>query len=176
MVEQNNLGNIELIEYGIFQYDSDYCAHVGFDVCMIFLYETEYMKNFILNNNFRTASAFQDNIKTAQGFLIPWDKPDLIIISLPQLNKKYSFCSDTSIKGKWAVDIVKHSLKLGMVPFRFKVNEITDKDMQLKGKDIIAISSFSIQVKCDWKAGPKEKGGTGNLFIQTHECNPLGKH
>ena len=97
-------------------------------------------------------------------------------IGLPPLNKKYSFCSDTSIKGQWAVDIVKHSLKLGMVPFKFKVDEITDKDLQIKGKDIIAVNSFSIQVKCDWSAGPKEKGGTGNLYIQTHECNPHGKH
>ena len=168
--------NTKLIEYGIFQYDSDYCAHVGFVAAMIFLYETEYMKKFISSNSYRKAPAYQGNIKTAEGFLVPWDKPDLITINLPILNKKYSFCSDTSTKGQWAVDVVKHALRLGMIPFRFKVDEITDKDMQIKGKDIIAISTFSIQVKCDWKAGPMEKGGTGNLFIQTHECNPFGKH
>jgi len=168
--------NITLVEYGINQYESNFCIHVGFKVEMLFIYETIYMQNLLLNNSYRLVSAFQKGIETARGLLVPWDNSEFITITLPPLNKRYSFCKNTSIKGQWAVDITKHALKKGLIPFKFKVDEITEKDMQIKGKDIIAIGSFSIQVKCDWDAGPKEKGGTGNLFIQTHECNPFGNH
>ena len=37
-------------------------------------------------------------------------------------------------------------------------------------KCIVVNGKWRIQVKCDYDAGP---GGTGNLFLQTAECNPL---
>ena len=42
--------------------------------------------------------------------------------------------------------------------------------------DLLVTASLRIQVKCDYRGGPRELGGSGNLFLQTHECNPLRRH
>jgi hypothetical protein len=80
----------------------------------------------------------------------------------------------TGTKGQKAVYVVHEMLKRGLIPIKQNIETITEQDMQISGTDIIVHSNIRIQVKCDWKAGTKELGGTGNLFIQTAECNPFG--
>ena len=76
-----------------------------------------------------------------------------------------------SEKGRAAEGVVLDMLELmGRKPL-----EITDRDQQLSGIDIV-VSDVSYQVKCDWNGGDKELGGTGNLYIELNECNPQGKH
>jgi hypothetical protein len=44
--------------------------------------------------------------------------------------------------------------------------------MQFEGLDIVVATRVRIQVKLDFRGGERELGGTGNLFLQTAECNP----
>lgn len=148
---------------------------------MIFVYEVPYMQGFLKQHSFKVGCAYQKEIKTAEGYLVPCEIPELTAIDVPYMKSdkfknKCDSGADTSEKGEWAVKIVKDQLKKGKIPLRFDVDEVKEKNMQIQGKDIIAIGAFSMQVKCDWRAGPREKGGTGNLFIQISECNPHGKH
>jgi hypothetical protein len=53
----------------------------------------------------------------------------------------------------------------------FDIRKTFDKALNILGNDMNAPGG--IQVKWD---GPGHPGGTGNLFIQISECNPLGKH
>lgn len=48
-----------------------------------------------------------------------------------------------------------------------------DKELDIRGTDIIVSARRHIQVKYNAPAYLQEEGGTGNLFVQTHECNPL---
>ena len=169
--------NSSLYEYGIFQYDSGYCIHVGFVTQMLFVYETETMRDAINNNRYMIRPAYQGSIKTAEGYLVPSNSEFITPVDLPPMKEEYKDRdADTSTKGKRALNVVSWCLKDGRIPFRFHVDEITDKEMQIKGNDVIALGSFSIQVKADFLAGPKDKGGSGNLFVQVRESNPHKKY
>ena len=173
--------NTKLIEYGIFQYSSDYCIHVSPIVTQcLFIYKTKLMQELIKTNDFRTAVARQayngDFIITAEGYLVPCDNKLIRTVKFPAPKNKYNENMSTGKKGELAVVIVMYCLKNAMIAFEFDVGEVKDKDMQILGNDVIAVSDFKIQVKCDWRAGSKEDGGTGNLFVQTKECNPNRIH
>ena len=79
----------------------------------------------------------------------------------------------TGEKGRRAVELVANMLEAGKVPLEVKPQEVKDKALQIKGTDITVTSDTKIQVKCDYNSGHK---GTGNLFLQVEECNPLGEH
>lgn len=74
----------------------------------------------------------------------------------------------TSEKGSRAVYCVKEMLKRNLIPFAFNVDEITDRTMQISGTDILVSARYRIQIKCDWAIGE-----TGNIYLQTQECNPF---
>jgi hypothetical protein len=84
----------------------------------------------------------------------------------------------TSQKGQIAVNVVLKMLKDKYIPFPIIVEENTDAITQIKGTDIILVSQkIRVQVKHDsrasWEKGDgKYKRGTGNLYLQTQECNP----
>ena len=78
----------------------------------------------------------------------------------------------TSTKGLKAVAIVVAMLKQGMIALPLNTKVIDDKALQIKGTDVIVQNTLHLQVKCDFAAGPRDHGGTGNLFLQTQECNP----
>jgi hypothetical protein len=63
-----------------------------------------------------------------------------------------------------------------MIALRADGNVISSKSMQIDGSDIVVSNRVHIQVKCDFDAGQKLLGGTGNLFIQESECNPFRFH
>lgn len=180
--------NLELVEYGIKQEDVDIRIHVSFVTNKVYLYKREDMLRII--DRYPIRSAFQkiNRLKreTARGHIVPVCVDEIIEIEMPlQIAQKHkcNWIDDETRKGKCALNIVMEMIEMGVIQrqcnefFQLEANDERDYEMQLKGNDIILTSRLpSIQVKCDYNAGPKAEGGTGNLFIQTHECNPLQKH
>ena len=82
----------------------------------------------------------------------------------------------TGAKGDKAVKIVSGLIRRGMFPFYLEGIEVGDYDLQIEGLDIIVSMNARIQVKCDYRGGPRWHGGTGNLFLQVAECNPLNEY
>lgn len=84
---------------------------------------------------------------------------------------KDQYFEETSSKGSKAVELVKNILYHRSFPFYpdgwLEANEID----QIKGADLIIFGDRKIQVKCDWLGGSRMGGGSGNLFLQTKECN-----
>lgn len=72
--------------------------------------------------------------------------------------------------------IVGQMLSGGHFPLPVTPEIITSTKLQYEGLDIIIGLGARIQVKCDFAGGERALGGTGNLFIQTQECNPHRKH
>jgi len=178
------MSNTELCKYGIFNYNATHCIHVGFKTAMLFVYDTEQMIAHINYKKdefqpYQKAPAFQKSIQTADGFLVPYDLFFINAINIHSIMVHYpdnEKLIDESTKSKMSINIIKTALQNNMVNFQLKAREVTDKEKQIEGQDIIIVNNIIIQVKCDWYAGPKEKGGTGNLYVQTHECNPFNKH
>lgn len=179
------LGNIKLVDHGIEQEEVDIRIHVSFQTRMLFIYWREDVIEIM--NSYRMRSAYQGDIETARGRIVPYDKiPDICMADIPLDVLIENWCeekADESIKGKCALAIVRTMIENGELQrncpqfFGLMSEDVNDLDMQIKGRDIIVTANCpTIQVKCDWKAGPKDNGGTGNLYIQIQECNPHGKH
>lgn len=186
-------GNTELVQYGIHEEEVDLRMHVGFEVGILYVYERE--KAIEILHHHPVRSAYQvvngQQVETARGYIIPVDWSlfsiyGLMSIEIPsRILEKYK-CrgqDDESLKGKRALGVVQDMLQEGRIqlymPKHFKITAKPENDleMQIKGRDILYVPDFpSMQVKCDYRAGDRAKGGTGNLYIQTHECNPHGKH
>jgi hypothetical protein len=60
----------------------------------------------------------------------------------------------------------------GRFPIEFDPKIVEGRGLQIEGMDIIVNCKVKIQVKCDFTGGRKPLG-SGNLFLQTAECNPL---
>lgn len=83
----------------------------------------------------------------------------------------YDHEADTSTKGKCAVFVVKEMLKRGLITFPILTQEVSDKDLQIRGTDLTVMScDLKIQIKCD--AWASDFG----LRLQTAECNPYQRH
>lgn len=176
------LGNTRLVEYGIHTEKSDIRAHVSVTTKSVYVYMTTSGVDAISNNDsYRKVPAYTGNIITAMGYLVPpADIPGCKRIVIPndllQNAKLTNPKETTTAKGNKAVYIVKEMLKRRLIPFSFDVAEITDEMMQISGTDIFIKAQAKVQVKCDWTAGPRELGGSGNLFLQIAECNPFKQH
>ena len=173
------IGNTKLIDYGIQNEKSDYRAHVCVTAKKVYIFRTSEGVFVIENNTFRKVPVKTKGIITATGYLVP---PHLIkkieerSIPDPWL-EKICFLKEapTTEKGIKAVIIVQGLLKKGMFPFEMEGIEIKDHEMQVMGVDIVVNFSAKIQVKCDYEGG-NGNGGTGNLFLQTSECNPFKEY
>ena len=179
--------NTQLVEYGIQNEGSEMRAHVCFVAKRIYLYPTQSGIEAILTGRFPTAPAYQKDpetstkIQTAEGYLVPPHKirqcreveiPRKLLLSF---NVKES--DSETCKGNAAVEIVMFMLKTGRLPIFCDPEMVEDLDLQRNGEDILIRNlNMRIQVKCDYKGGPKQRGGTGNLYLQVKECNPFGKH
>lgn len=169
------MGNTKLVSYGIQNEKSDLRAHVCVKIKKVYIYPTEAGIEAVFSGKHPLAPAYTGSIKTATGYLVP---PGCIsnceVFKIPdKWWKRVNFkdFDNTTIKGEKAVRIVKNMIIKGMMPaLKLKYEEVTEKDLQIEGTDIIIRSKAKIQVKCDYKGG---EGGTGNLFLQTSECNPL---
>ena len=168
----------ELCYYGIIQENSHIRAHVGPVAKCVYVYKTADMIQAIMVNEYRKLPAYQKNYDgiTGYGPIVPLSKvPFVIPVKWRSVEwwKNFKDADDTTDKGKKAVTVVTQIMRLGRFPFFVVPQEVTDINMDIEGTDIIISGKWRVQVKCDWKAGPKEiEGCSGNLFVQTHEINP----
>lgn len=172
---------MNLIEHGIFQDESDYHCHVGFTVKAVYFFSTDAAKKAAQNPKWKTVSSWQPgwNSPTSEGKIPPWHKIDgCVEIIIPDMYIQAANCKrteSTSIKGQKALAIVQSLLTLGMIPLPLSPQEITAENLQIRGLDIIVKTKTTIQVKCDYDCGSKLRGGTGNIYLELKERNPLGR-
>jgi len=79
----------------------------------------------------------------------------------------------TGKKGDAAVLVVCAAIRNNKFPLWVCGAVTDDREIDIQGTDIIIQAQRRIQVKYDWLACPE---GTNNVFIQTHECNPLKQY
>lgn len=176
--EMKPTGNTRLIDYGILNEKSDLRAHVCVLGKNVYVFPTASGIDAIMTGKYSSRNVFTKNIKTATGYLVPPnDIENCEVYEIPdKWWRKVSFCETdtTTQKGDKAIRIVKNMIIRGMMPaLKLNFKEITEKDLQIEGTDIIIHAKARIQVKCDYRGG---KGGTGNLFLQIQECNPFKNH
>lgn len=168
-------------EYGIQTERSHIRAHVSPTTKAVYVYRTAAGLAAIQNGTHPKLPAFQPGHDgpTAWGYVVPVeDIPDIRTLHLTgtQWWEGFRESADTSEKGRLAVGVVQRLLQNGRFPLWVAADEVSDMGLQLEGTDIIAWGNWRIQVKCDYKAGPRALGGTGNLYLQVEEINPLGKY
>ena len=167
-------GNTTLIPYGIQTDESDYRFHISFGAGCAYFFPTESGRRAVEDGRGKPFVASQPgvNVVTGRGRKVPWQQIDgCQEIDIPDSWMKKIDCRKTDTptqKGKKAVKIARGLLLKGRVALPASSREITEKQMQIRGKDLIITSEFSIEVKCDFW------GGVYGLTLQTHECNPLG--
>jgi hypothetical protein len=171
-------GNTALVQYGIQTEDSDMRVHISAVSRRAYVYLTKSGLDAIQSGNFRKVAVYTKYIKTAEGYLVPPDKiPGCYSVNIPDEDWiEINNLESTSEKGRKAVEITKRLLKRKLISVPVSIAEITDEVMQVKGTDIYVSARVQIQVKCDFSAGHKEYGGTGNLFLQISECNPFKRY
>ena len=172
----------KLVAYGIQTDQSDLRVHVCVQSKRAYIFPTRAGKAAIDPQKHRKVSATQPGVEqiTAFGFLVPPDDiPGCTWVSIPDewLNHsrlKIERKQSTSVKGDRASLIVTGLVKTGRLPIlknAAKVQAMGEHQLQVSGVDLRV--TIDIQVKCDMCGGHREAGGTGNLFLQTQECNPL---
>ena len=172
--------NQRLIEHGIMQEESDYRVHVGFKVGAVYVFPTESGKEAVRSGKYPTTSAGQPGVyfTTSEGEKATWHEiRGCTEIKIPEFLLQAAKCEKSenpSIKGRKALCIVQMMQQVGLIPIPLAVTEVRNETMQIAGVDLMT-RPVTIQVKCDFKCGAKERGGTGNLYLETHECNPLGR-
>jgi len=177
----------QLHEYGIQNEASDIRAHVCPFVRRVYVYPTEEGRRVAISGKWPKRPAFQPGVEgaTAEGYLVPpLAIPRCVGIEVREEAWDFTaFCEsdDTTMKGKKAVRFVAQMIRAGIFPLPYSVGNL-DADptetMQIRGDDIIVdlgANRVHIQVKCDFKGGDKALGGTGNLYLQVAERNPLKK-
>lgn len=177
----SQLGNTELVDYGIQSEESDLRAHVCIAVERIYVYPTAAGLAACETGRYIKRPAYSwingTKIKTAEGYLVPPDDIDgCVFMQIPKwlIDKTVlSQANTTTEKGNKAVSIVMAFIKAGGFPFPINGRAIEDYNLQVLGLDILVGINARIQVKCDYEGGPRGLGGTGNLYLQVAECNPL---
>lgn len=177
---QRGIGNTTLVGYGIQNEQSDIRAHVSVSTRRVYVFDTSTGRELAESGQYPEGTAYTGRIITGVGALVPpRDIEGLKAIPIPDdiwVKYEISKFDNTGIKGNKAVMIVSDMLKCGLISIGLRVDQITDETLQIEGLDIIVTAKVRIQVKCDYRAGPREWGGTGNLFLQVAECNPLGAY
>jgi len=175
-------GNKQLVHYGIQNWveNCDLMFHVAVVTKRVFRYEPKRAEKAMLSGKFLQVPVKTGNIVTAKGYIIPPSAIEGcigIVIPHPIFHRaSFNKTDNTTAKGKKAEQVVYEMIRGGYLSLNLSVITVTDVGLQLDGLDLIPRQAENPQVKCDWKAGPRELGGTGNLFIQTDECNPLKLH
>ena len=170
----------ELREYGIHTEESDVRAHVSVVNRTIYVFRTEFALAAFNSGQFREKDAFQPGFeqRTARGVLVPPDAIDdmrrLQFATWPYWDRVDKEMS-TSRKGKAAMKCVTDAMQGAIFPFWVKATGSTSRDIEIRGIDIIVSMNTRVQVKCDYAGGDKPLG-TGFLFLQKAEINPLGLH
>lgn len=178
-------GEMKLTEYGIQTEESDYRVHVCIVVGLAYLFPTKSGRDAVESGNYRCVPAKQPGVNgaTAMGYLVPptfVSLPGLAEIEIPQdlLTKAKQYLSElsgpawTRAKGRVAERIGQEMQKRGMFAPFLLGNPVSLED-QLRGIDA---RGPALQYKCDYGGGPKHLGGSGYLYLQVAERNPLGIH
>jgi len=173
-------GNNVLFDYGIQTERSNLRAHVCVIAKRIYVYPTTCGMQVIESGKYTARPVYTGAIQTATGYAVPWkDIPHCVAQRIPDwLMDRAAFREEDSTeqKGKKAAWITQRLLELGGFPLLTNPEAVKDTRMQIDGLDITVTINAHIQVKCDYRGGAKEHGGTGNLFLQTAECNPYRAH
>ena len=110
---------------------------------------------------------------TARGLLVPVDR--IPMLSETPISPKFLSVTDelepegTSEKGQLAVDAIVATFKGDVVVFP------EGHRNQLLGIDL-TVNGVTIEAKYDLPGGRESHGGSGHLFVQTHEINLQSKH
>lgn len=165
-----------LQDYGIEQEQSDLRIHVCPKVRRVYVFRTAVARRLIEAGRYPVKKPTQNGVVTAEGYAIPvQDIRGCGEYEVPsEVWEDAAFRKDmtTSEKGAAAVIVAKTLLKSGYVRFTPEVTEENALADQYAGIDLRVSVVRSVQVKCDYDGGNRERGGTGNLFIQTAEINP----
>lgn len=190
MGQRTMLGNTTLVEHGITKEESDIRAHVGVAAGVVYVFSTNKALSVVEAGDYRRVPVFSNvngqRMQTAIGHVVPVS--DLSPVELPAMDiisragftdGGYTHTSDKGRKAQWTVEQL---LKLGRFPLPAHPSIVKNVDIQRRGFDLVVRGEWRIEVKCDWKAGrfdPVRHSQalkhelTGNIFLQTHECNPL---
>ncbi len=169
-------GNTRLVSYGIQTERSDLRAHVCILARALYVYPTRCGVACLGDPRWPERSVRTGSIVTATGRLVPpaainecmrVDIPDDLII-----HANIQETQGTTEKGTRAMHLVASMIRAALFPFPLDPTIVTDTSMQFEGLDIVVSTRVRIQVKLDFRGGEKSLGGTGNLFLQTAECNP----
>lgn len=174
-------GNRVLVKYGIQTEGSNFRAHVCVIAKALYVYRTVDGVQRASDPRFPERSARTGNIITATGRLVPPKAIDSCMrTDIPPTILARNMIAETdstTVKGRKATQIVASMMRDGYFPLPLDPKTIPEgDDVQFEGVDIVATADLRIQVKCDYAGGEKELGGTGNLFLQTAECNPYQAH
>jgi hypothetical protein len=176
-----------LSDYGIQNEQSDLRAHVCPLVRRVYVYPTAEGCRAIEAGGRSARPAYQAGVKgaTAMGYCVPpFDIRRCVALEVrADAWAAATFCKtdDTSTKGSKAVRFVAGMIRAGVFPLPYVIGECNtdlDRTMQIRGDDIVVAvgaNRVHIQVKCDYCGGDKALGGTGNLYLQIAERNPLKK-
>ncbi len=174
------MGESKLREHGLKQEGSDLRIHICAKVMKAYLFPTARGIDAINSGLYPEYSAGQEgvNFSTARGFCVPpgdisgcvaYPIPENILIRYPI---EYSFSCKK--KGKVAVSIARVMLRQGLIRFPTLPQKIMSGDIKMEKTGTMHIGNCKIRIKCDFNGGDRSLGGTGSLFLQTAEANPLG--
>lgn len=167
----------DLFEYGIHTEASDVRAHVSVVARTIYAFPTESGRVAVASGRYPLRDAGQKGVvgRTARGWIVPIsDLSNLRRIKFPTWAEWGQFRDtlSTSAKGVLAVRCVIEMMRTGRFPFWLNAAEDDRQNIQVSGTDVVVFCRKKVQVKCDYRAGEKPVG-TGNLFLQKSERNPL---
>ena len=173
-------GNTALVPHGILTENSHLRVHVCPKERRIYIFPTESGIKAIESNRYVVENAHQPgtDVVTARGCWVPADDIQCCICISPRgaawEAMRFSDADSLSEKGRKALRFVKAIIKSGLFPGSLGGIEITDRDLQIEGMDIIisklTLPERRLQVKCDYA------GGYHGLYLQIAECNPFSRH
>jgi hypothetical protein len=174
---------MNLVEHGIQNEGSDLRAHVCFGSKVLYVYDTVDGLEAIEKCPYPPRLVYRDingrRVCTAKGYVIPIGSiRNIRCIHVPTwVWERYDPKNggSPSSKGRAAAEFVQWTMENGFFPIPFVLTEATYVE-QLEGIDIVIKGESRVQVKCDYRGGHKGRGGTGNLFLQIAECNPLKEY
>ena len=174
------IGNTQLVQYGIQTERSDLRAHVCVTAKALYVYPTEAGIACVNNDKYREVEVPTGAYITARGRLVPpTEIEDCMLVPIPDALMARIDIQRTdkpTVKGRKATEIVATLMRWGFFPTSLVPQIVTATGLQYEGVDIVATANFRIQVKCDYDGGGTRPHCTGNLFLQTAECNPYRAH
>jgi len=177
----------QLFDYGIQNEQSDLRAHVCPLVRRVYVYPTVEGRRATEAGGRSARPAYQAGVTgpTAMGYCVPpFDIRRCVALEVrADAWAAATFCEtdDTSTKGAKAVRFVAGMIRAGVFPLPYAIDQCDadpSRTMQINGDDIVVTvgsNRVHIQVKCDYRGGDVALGGTGNLYLQVAERNPLRK-